>query len=194
MSQIKSRIRPEDAVVLFVDLQSGIVELSRTNAPLRLGKSVAGLAKLASVFGIPAIVSGVASPDGAAPSMIPELQAGLGNYRVYQRRTADSFRNEEILAAIAATGRRTLLLAGVSTEVAVQLPALTATDMGYRVFVVIDASGGMTERTEQAAIARIHGNGGSTVSVMTLAGELAGDFGSAQAQTAIAVLYEMATA
>jgi hypothetical protein len=66
--------------------------------------------------------------------------------------------------------------------------------MGYRVFVVADACGGMSERTEQAAFQRIIKAGGSTVSVMGLAGELAGDFRSHEAQAAIGILYEMASA
>jgi nicotinamidase-related amidase len=159
-----------------------------------LAKGVSGLSKLAKIFRMPAIVSGVPSQDGAAPKMIPQLADGIGAYTVLQRTTADSFRNEEIVAAIKATGRQNLLISGVSTEVAVQLPALTATDMGYQVYVVADACGGMTERTEQAAIHRIIKAGCTTVSVMGLAGELAGDFRSAEAQAAIGILYEMAVA
>ncbi len=189
-----SRIDPDDAVLLLVDLQAGIVELSRTISLDRLRKGVLGLSKLARVFGIPAIVSGVPGQTGAAPTMITQIAEGIGEYTVHLRSTADSFRNDAIVAAFKATNRQTLLISGVSSEVAVQLPALTAADMGYRVFVVADACGGMSERTEQAAIQRIGNSGGSLVSVMTLAGELAGDFRTAKAQPAIEVLYEMATA
>jgi nicotinamidase-related amidase len=76
----------------------------------------------------------------------------------------------------------------------VQLPALTASDQGYRVYVVMDACGGMSERTEQAALLRMAKAGATTVSVMTLAGELAGDFREPRAQQAIGILYEMAGA
>jgi nicotinamidase-related amidase len=82
----------------------------------------------------------------------------------------------------------------VATELAVQLPALTASDQGYKVFVVLDACGGMSERTEQAALQRMAKAGATTVSVMTLAGELAGDFREVKAQQAIGILYEMAKA
>ncbi len=194
MQNARSRIVPADTLLLFVDLQAGIFELSKTVPVTRLAKGVSGLSKLAKIFRMPAIVSGVSAQDGAAPTMIPQLADGIGAYTVLQRTTADSFRNEEIVAAVKATGRQTLLISGVSTEVAVQLPALTATDMGYRVYVVADACGGMTERTEQAAIRRIIKAGGTTVSVMGLAGELAGDFRSADAQAAIGILYEMAGA
>jgi nicotinamidase-related amidase len=194
MHNSNSAIDPDDAVILFVDLQAGIVELSRTNALERLKKGVLGLAKLAGIFGIPAIVSGVPGQDGSAPTMIPQIAEGLGSYALHTRMTADSLRNDAIVAALKATKRQTLLLSGVSSEVAVQLPALSAADSGYRVFVVADACGGMSERTEQAAIHRISKAGGALVSVMTLAGELAGDFRTVQAQSAIGVLYEMATA
>jgi nicotinamidase-related amidase len=194
MQNIPSRIVPNDAVVLLVDLQNGIVELSKTLALDRLKKGVLGLSKLARIFGMPVIVSGVSGQDGSAPTMIPQIAEGMGTYDVHPRTTADSFRNDAIVAAVEATQRKTLLIAGVSSEVAVQLPALTATDMGYRVFVVADACGGMSVRTEQAAIQRIVETGGALVSVMTLAGELAGDFRTAEAQQAIGVLYEMAAA
>jgi len=62
------------------------------------------------------------------------------------------------------------------------------------VFVVLDACGGISERTEQAALQRMASAGATTVSVMTLAGELAGDFREAKAQQAIGILYEMAKA
>jgi nicotinamidase-related amidase len=194
MQNKSSRIDPKDAVILFVDLQTGIVELSKTIALERLKKGVHGLSTLARIFGIPAIVSGVPGQDASAPKMIPQIAEGIGEYKVHQRSTADSLRNDAILAALKATQRQTLLISGVSSEVAVQLPALTAADLGFRVFVVADACGGMSERTEQAAIQRIVKAGGALVSVMTLAGELAGDFRTAEAQAAIGVLYEMATA
>jgi nicotinamidase-related amidase len=194
MHDISSRIDPRDTLLLFVDLQAGIAELSRTVSVERLSKGVLGLSKLAKIFGMPSVVSGVADQDGAAPKMMPQIAQGIGTYFVHQRTTADSFRNEAIVAAVKATGRKTLLISGVSSEVAVQLPALTAADMGYRVFVVADACSGMSERTEQAAIQRMTKAGVATVSVMTLAGELAGDFHTAEAQAAIGILYEMAAA
>jgi len=194
MDNSKSRISAQDAVVLFADLQAGIVELSQTNPVDRLKKGVRALAKLAKLLDIPAIVSGVRSEDGNASKMIPQIAEGLGDLPTHHRTTCDSFLNEEIVSAIKATGRKSLLICGVATELAVQLPALTASDQGYKVFVVLDACGGMSERTEQAALQRMAKAGATTVSVMTLAGELAGDFREARAQQAIAILYEMAKA
>jgi isochorismatase family protein len=194
MDDSKSRIIAQDAIVLFADLQTGIVELSQTNPVDRLQTGVRALAKLAKLLGIPAVVSGVRGEDGKPSKMIPQIADGLGDLPTHHRTTCDSFLNEEIVSAIKATGRKTLLISGVATELAVQLPALTASDQGYKVFVVLDACGGMSERTEQAALQRMAKAGATTVSVMTLAGELAGDFREAKAQQAIGILYELAKA
>ncbi len=192
MDKPNSRINPQDTIILFADLQAGIVELTQTNPLDRLKIRIRALAKLAMLLDIPAIVSGVLGEDGTPAKVISEIADGLGALRTYHRTTCDSFLNEEIVSAIKAMGRKTLLISGVATELAVQLPALTAADQGYRVYVVLDACGGMSERTEQAALLRIAKAGGTTVSVMTLAGELAGDFREAKAQQAIGILYEMA--
>lgn len=194
MNKSSSRIEPQDALVLFADLQAGIVELTQTNALDRLKKAVRALAQLAKLFDIPVIVTGIRGEDGNAAKIIPQIGEILGNLSTHHRTTCDSFLNPEIVSAIEATGRKTLLLSGVATELAVQLPALSASDQGYRVYVVLDACGGMSVRTEQAALLRLAKAGATTLSVMTLAGELAGDFREARAQQAIGILYEMAKA
>jgi len=192
MHDSQSRINADDTIILFADLQTGIVELSQTNPVDRLKKAVRALAKLAKLMDIPVLVSGVRGEDGNPSKMIPQIAEELGDLLTHHRTACDSFLNQEIVSAIKATGRKTLLISGVATELAVQLPALSASDQGYRVFVVLDACGGMSERTEQAALQRMAKAGATTVSVMTLAGELAGDFGEAKAQQAIGILYEMA--
>jgi len=185
-------IYPKDCIVLFADLQQGIIELTRTVPIDRLRRGVKALAKLAKIFDLPIIVSAVAGEDGSPATITPEIAEGYGTYSIHHRTTANSLLNEEILAFIKNSGRRTILIAGVATELAVQLPATTAAEHGFQAVIVIDACGGMSERTEQAALARAAQAGAVTTSVMTLAGELAGDFRQPIAQAAIGVVFEMA--
>jgi nicotinamidase-related amidase len=187
-----SRIVASDSIILFADLQEGIADLPLNVTPERLRKGVRGLAKLAKLFDIPVIVTAVAGEEGKA-KILPEIAEELGELPTHFRTTADSFLNEEILNAVKASGRKTILISGVATELAVQLPALTGVDLGYRTFVVVDACGGMSDRTEHAAMNRITAHGGSTTVVMTLAGELAGDFRDPKAQQAIGIIFSMAT-
>jgi len=187
-------IEPSDCIVLFADLQLGIVELTKTNPLDRLQIGVKGLAKLAKIFSLPVIVSAIAGEDGTPAAIIPQIGEGFGSYSIHHRTTANSLLNEEILAVIKNSGRRTLLISGVATELAVQLPAVTSVDLGFQAVLVMDACGGISERTEQAALNRARQCGATTTCVMTLAGELAGDFRQASAQAAIGVVFEMAAA
>lgn len=194
MPKTTSAINPNDAVILFADLQAGIVELTATNKLEQLRKAVRALAKLAKLMQIPVIVTGVRGENGEPANVILEIAQTFGDLPTFHRTTCDCFLNTEIVSAIKATGRKTLLISGVATELAVQLAALGAADQGYRVFTVLDACGGMSERTEQAALLRMSAAGATTVSVMTLAGELAGDLREAKAQQALGIVYEMAKA
>jgi nicotinamidase-related amidase len=187
-----SRIVASDTLVLFADLQEGIADLPLTVTMAQLKKGVLGLAKLAKLFELPVLVTAIPGQDGTA-KILPEIEEGYGKLPVHYRSTCDAFLNEAIAAAIKQTGRKTLLISGVATELAVQLPALTGADQGYRTFVVLDACGGISPRSEEAALHRILANGGSTTAVMTLAGEMAGDFSSPKAQQAVAILFSMAT-
>ena len=186
-----SKIDVSDTLVLFADLQAGIADLPLTVPYTRLQKGVLALSRLAHLLGMPAIVSAVMGQDGSPAKIMPEISQGLGELPIYYRTTADSFENQAIKEAIEATGRKTILIAGAATEVAVQLPALSGSDLGYRMFLVIDAVAGISGRTEDAALRRIAQAGASTVSVATLSGELAGDFSQPIAQQAVGILFEM---
>jgi nicotinamidase-related amidase len=177
-----------DAIVLFADLQAGIVERARTIDRATLGRGVSAVAQLAKIFALPVIVTTVPGQDGGPAQLIPEIEAVLGAVTALPRFTTDSFDNDAIRKAIEATGRRTLLVAGVSTEVAVQRPSLTAARSGYTVEVVLDACGGISERSERAALARLTQAGVILTSVPALAGELAADFRQPNALAALGVL------
>jgi nicotinamidase-related amidase len=189
---LKNTLDPNDCIVLFADLQAGIVELTQTIPLDQLRKAVKGLAKLAKIFAMPIIVSAVAGEDGSPAKIIPQIEEGYGPYAIHHRTTANSLLHEDIVGLISKSGRRTLLISGVATELAVQLPALTAPELGLRALVVVDACGGMSARTEQAVLARATHAGTTSTCVMTLAGELAGDFREPVAQQAIGVVFEMA--
>ena len=187
-----AKIEVRDTLVLFIDLQAGIADLPLTVPYARLRKGVFALSRLAHLLGMPAIVSAVMGQDGSPARILPEIAQGLGALPVYSRTTADAFANQTLKQATKATGRKTILIAGTATEVAVQLPALSGSDMGSRVFIVIDAVAGTSRRTEDTALRRIAQAGASTVAIATLSGEVAGDFSQPTAQQAIGILFEMA--
>jgi nicotinamidase-related amidase len=183
---------PANTVVLFADLQQGIIELSATNEVTRLRRAVGALAKLAKLFGIPAVVT-TAPAQGGIPRVTPEIASALGELPPNTRTTTDAFLDHATHSSIARTGRKTLLIAGVATEIIVQHSALSAAAQGMHVQVAVDACGGLSLRTEDAALRRLVQAGVITTSIASLAGQLAGDFSLEKGGQAIGILYEMAS-
>ncbi len=185
-------VDPARTAILFADLQEGIIERSATNPLEHLRASVSALAQLARLFGIPVVVTTGASREGA-PRVTPEIAAALGEVPQHVRNTTDAFLHAPTRDAIAATGRSTLLVAGVATEVIVQHSALSAAARGLDVQVVVDACGGLSARTEEAAFRRLAQAGVTLTSVASVAGELAGDLARPRGQQALGIVFEMAS-
>jgi hypothetical protein len=177
-----------DGLVLFADLQAGIVERARTVDRHALGRGVRAVAQLAKIFELPVIVTTVPGEGGKPAELIPEIEAVLGQVTQHPRTGTDAFDNAAIRAAIEATGRKTLIISGVATEVAVQRPSLSGVRSGYTVHVVLDACGGISTRSEQASLIRLAQAGVVLTSVASLAGDLATDFTQPKAQAAISIL------
>ncbi len=173
-----------NVAVVFLDLQAEIVKNNRTCERLELHAGV--LAKLAALHHLPAIASSV--PPGGA--YLPNVLAALPDMKTMPRTFTSAFADAATAAAIAATGRRTLVLSGVASEIVVQRTALDALASGYTVYVAVDACGGIGARTEDAAWRRITQAGGVTTSVTTLAAELAGDFMSELGGKTLGLMYE----
>ena len=185
-------VDPADIVVLFADLQAGIIERAATNDVARLRRGVSALAKLARLFDIPAIVT-TASTSSGTPRVTPEIAAALGELAQYTRTTTDAFLHEPTREAIRKTARKTLLIAGVATEIIVQHSALSGATRGFHVQIVVDACGGLSARTEDAALRRLVHAGVVTTSIPSIAGQLAGDFTQPKGMQALGIFYEMAS-
>jgi nicotinamidase-related amidase len=84
--------------------------------------------------------------------------------------------NEDFVAAVKATGKKQLIIAGIVTEVCVAFPALSALEEGFEVFVVTDASGTFNEVTRHAAWDRMSAAGGQLMNWFGVACELHRDW------------------
>lgn len=182
---------PAAVVVLFADLQKGIVERSTTLEEARLRRGIGLLARLAQLFSIPVVVTAAPAPPGA-PEIVAEIGQALGEVRPLVRNTTDAFTHAPTREAIERTGRRTVLVSGVATEVIVQHSCLSAAARGYAVQLVVDACGGISPRTEDAALRRMVSAGIVPTSLASIAGQLAGDFTQPRGAEALGILFQMA--
>jgi nicotinamidase-related amidase len=176
----------DNAAIIFLDLQAEIVTNSHTLAPEKVERGAAALAKLAALHGLPVFISSV--PPGGA--YLPTVLAPLSDPKIRPRMQTSAFADDGLVAALKASGRRLLVLAGVASEIVVQRTALDAIAAGYTVHVAVDACGGVSTRTEDAAWRRIGAAGGTTTSVTTIAAELAGDFTTELGGKTLGIMYE----
>jgi nicotinamidase-related amidase len=84
--------------------------------------------------------------------------------------------NEDFVAAIKATGRKQLIIAGVVTDVCVAFPTLSALAEGYQVFVVVDASGTFNKSVRDSALMRMAHAGAEMTNWFAVACELQRDW------------------
>jgi Isochorismatase family len=168
------QLSTDSAQLLLCDLQSDIVARSKTIDRDVLIKSAGVLLEIAKLFSLPTTLSVVPEGD-KAPELISELR-GSGFAQEKLRASASPFLDEATKNLVAQSGRQVLIIGGFATEAVVLHAVLDARAQGYDVLVPVDVCGGMSERTEQAALGQIMAAGAITTSVVSIATKLAPDF------------------
>ncbi|QDC43075.1 isochorismate family cysteine hydrolase YcaC [Methylophilus medardicus] len=170
------RLDRDNAVVLLVDHQAGLLSLVRDIEPDRFKNNVLALADTAKFFDLPTILT-TSFETGPNGPLMPELTAMFPDAPYIARPgQINAWDNDAFVEAIKATGRKQLILAGVVTEVCVAFPALSAIEAGFEVFVVADASGTFNEITRDAAWRRMEAAGAQMMTWFGVACELQRDW------------------
>ena len=91
-------------------------------------------------------------------------------------------------AAVTATGRRNLIIAGVTNDVCTVYPTLSALQQGYRVQVVADAGGSMSKSADDVALRRMELAGAGITSTNMILTELARNWASETGQALIPIV------
>ncbi|MET8403606.1 hydrolase [Streptomyces sp900116325] len=147
-------LTPENCAVLFVDHQPQMFFGTGSGDRTAIINATLGLAKSAKAFDVPVVLSTVAAESFSGPIM-PQLAAVFPGQEIIDRSTMNAWEDSSFVEAVKATGRKKLVIAGLWTEVCVVLPALSAISQGYEVYVVTDASGGVSPQAHEHAIQRM---------------------------------------
>ena len=148
-------ITRQNAAVVLVDHQVGLMSGVRDIPVGELKHNVAAMAKAATALGIPLAVTTTAAESMWGPT-VPELVAALpAGQKIIDRSTVNAWHDDRVREAIEATGRRKLIFAGVSLEVCAALPAIASTAAGYDAYVAVDASGTFSQTKREAGLLRM---------------------------------------
>nr|ELA0471661.1 isochorismatase family protein [Klebsiella pneumoniae] len=180
-------VEKDDAVFIFADLHPGLVSTCNTISPESLTANVGGLAKCAKAVSAPSYFLTV-TQNGKPGELVPSLREYADTHNTIFRKIADPFQVSEITDAIKRSGRKTLIVAGYTAEVAVLLTTLGGIQAGYNEFIPVDCIGSRSSRTEDAALRQAEQAGGVITSLSTLAAQFAPDFSQEPGKTILSVI------
>ncbi|MBL0189379.1 MAG: hydrolase [Candidatus Obscuribacter sp.] len=171
-----NKLSKDNAAVLLVDHQAGLLSLVRDFTPDEFKNNVLALADLAKFFELPTILT-TSFEQGPNGPLVPELKAMFPDAPYIARPgQINAWDNADFVAAVKKTGRKQLIIAGVVTDVCVAFPALSAMEEGFEVFVVTDASGTFNTTVRDAAWSRMTQNGAQLMNWFSVACELHRDW------------------
>lgn len=176
MSYTYRRVNKDDAAVLLVDHQVGLLSLVRDIEPDKFNNNVLALADTAKYFNLPTILT-TSFENGPNGLIMPQLKEIFPDAPYIARPgQINAWDNEDFVKAVKATGKKQLIIAGIVTEVCVAFPALSAIEEGFEVFVVTDASGTFDTIARYSAWDRMSKAGAQLVNWFSLVGELHRDW------------------
>ena len=157
---------PADSVLLLIDHQMGTMKLIK-NIPLDVVKrNTLALAKTAKIMNIPVVLTSSQEQTIQGP-LLPELEQILPEAfaaRIQRTGIVNAWNDPYFKKAVETTGRRNLIMAGVTTDVCLVYPAISARREGYQVQAVMDASGSPYEISEEMARRRMEREGVAALS------------------------------
>lgn len=176
MKKLYKKLSKDDAALLLVDHQSGLISLVQDFSPDDFKNSVIALADIGRFFNLPTILT-TSFDEGPNGPIVPELIERFPDAPfIHRPGQINAWDNDDFVKAIEKTGCKQLIIAGVVTDVCVAFPALSAIEAGYDVFVVTDASGTFNTTVQQAAWQRMSAAGVQLMNWFSVACELHRDW------------------
>lgn len=181
----------DDAALLLIDHQVGTMQLIK-NLPLnRVKRNVVALAKTARILRVPVVLTTSQEGNVQGP-LTEELREALPEEheaRVQRQGIVNCWEDPAFRTAVEGTGRRTLIMAGVTTDVCLVYPSISAVESGYRVQAVLDASGSPYDLSEETSRRRMERAGVVLTATNTLMAELARDWSRPEGGDLLEILF-----
>ena len=181
-----------DSALLLIDHQIGTMKLIK-NIPLNVVKrNTLALAKTAKILRVPVVLTSSQEQNVQGP-LLPELGEILPEAfaaRVRRAGIVNAWNDPNFKKAVEATGRRNLIMAGVTTDVCLVYPAISACREGYQVQAVMDASGSPYELSEDMSRRRMEREGVVLTATNTLMAELAQDWSRPEGGQLLGILFQ----
>ncbi|HFS6038452.1 TPA: isochorismatase family protein [Raoultella planticola] len=182
----------DNAAMLLIDHQVGTMGWAKSMAFDELKRNALMLAKSAAILDMPVILTSSMEEYAQGP-LLAELKTILPEEfeaRIKRMGIVNAMDDENFAAAVNATGRKKLIIAGVTNDVCTVYPALSLVAAGFDVQVVADAGASPTKMADDIALRRMDKNGITLTTTNQLIAELAGSWATPQGEKLVQVLME----
>lgn len=179
-------LRPEDSIVVLIDHQPYQFANLHSHEPTMIVNNVVGLAKAAKVFGVPTILTTVIEDRGG--NLIKGLQDVFPDQKPIDRTFINTWQDPNVTDLVKESGRKQLILAALWTEICLAMPAIQALGEGYDVFIVTDASGGVSAEAHDMAVRRLVQAGAVPMTWMAVVSEWQRDWARVESASALSTV------
>jgi len=177
-------LTPENCVLVLIDHQPFQFAGLRSHDTQTVINNVVGLAKAAKVFNVPTLLTTVV--EGRGGHLLKQLQDVFPDQKPIDRTFINTWEDERCVDWVKKTGRRKLVIAALWTEICLAMPAIQAAGEGYEVYIVTDASGGVSLEAHEMAIQRMVMAGCMPITWTVFASELQRDWARSETVPALA--------
>jgi nicotinamidase-related amidase len=184
--------QPEDTALLLIDHQIGTMQLIKNISLDIVKRHTLALAQTAKILNLPVVLTS-SQEENMQGVLLPELQEIVPEAfaaRVKRAGIVNAWNDPNFKNAVAATGRKNLIMAGVTTSVCLVFPAIDAVQAGYNVQAVMDASGSPSDLAEEMSRRRMEKAGVVLTATDTTMAELAQDWSTPTGQQIIQVMFQ----
>jgi nicotinamidase-related amidase len=181
----------DNAALLLIDHQVGTMQLIKNIDRELAAKQSIVLAKMAKILNMPVVLTSSQENNAQGP-LLPEIAEILPEAyeaRVKRPGVVNAWAYPDFHKAVLATGRKQLIMAGVTTDVCLIFPAIDAAREGFAVQAVMDASGSPSDLSEEFSRQRMHDAGVVLTATNTLMAEIAQDWSTPTGQQLIGLLF-----
>jgi len=146
-------LTPQNCALILIDHQPFQFAGLRSHDTQTIINNVVGLAKSAKVFGVPTLLSTVVEDKGGR--LLKQLQDVFPEQKPIDRTFINTWEDQRVIEWVKKTGRKKIVMAALWTEICLAMPAIQAAGEGYEVYIVTDASGGVSVEAHEMAIQRM---------------------------------------
>src|SRR5882757_9668002 len=184
---LQALLTPDNCALVLIDHQPFQLANVNSHEPTMVMNNVTALAKTAKAFNIPTILTTVNEERGGL--IFKTVQDVFPNQTTINRTFINAWEDKRVVAAVKDTGRKKLVIAALWSEMCLAMPGIQAMGEGYDVYVVTDASGGVSLEAHDMAIRRLVAAGAQPITWLGMAGELQRDWARTQYLPEVAEIF-----